>query len=44
MTHLRDGFALGAVIAAEWIISKKGVFSMHDVLFSSLDLTARSRG
>tara|TARA_B100000900_G_scaffold408150_1_gene421962 strand:+ start:350 stop:1069 length:720 start_codon:yes stop_codon:yes gene_type:complete len=31
----RDGFALGAVIASEWIISKKGVFSMHDVLFSS---------
>ena len=33
--YSRDGFALGAVIAAEWIISKKGVFSMHDVLFSS---------
>ena len=33
--HSRDGFALGAVIAAEWIISKKGVFCMHDVLFSS---------
>ena len=33
--HSRDGFALGAVIAAEWIISKKGVFSMHDVLSSS---------
>ena len=33
--HSRGGFALGAVIAAEWIISKKGVFSMHDVLFSS---------
>ena len=33
--HSRNGFALGAIIAAEWIISKKGVFSMHDVLFSS---------
>ena len=33
--YSRDGFAIGAVIAAEWIISKKGVFSMHDVLFSS---------
>lgn len=33
--HSRDGFALGAVIAAEWIVSKKGVFSMHDVLFST---------
>jgi len=28
----RDGFALGAVIAAEWIVDKKGVFSMDDVL------------
>ena len=33
--HSRDGFALGAVIAAEWIISKIGVFSMRDVLSSS---------
>ncbi|MBA6154240.1 4-hydroxy-tetrahydrodipicolinate reductase [Gelidibacter maritimus] len=30
--HNRDGFALGAVIAAEWIAGKKGVFSMKDVL------------
>lgn len=28
----RDGFAMGAIIAAEWIIGKKGVFSMQDVL------------
>src|SRR5690606_19409877 len=28
----RQGFALGAVIAAEWIIGKKGVFGMKDVL------------
>lgn len=28
----RDGFGLGAVIAAEWLIGKKGVFSMKDVL------------
>jgi len=28
----RDGFALGAVIAAEWIKNKKGVFKMSDVL------------
>lgn len=33
--HSRNGFALGAIIAAEWIMSKKGVFNMHDVLFSS---------
>lgn len=30
--HNRDGFALGAVIAAEWIFGKKGVFTMKDVL------------
>lgn len=30
--HNRDGFALGAVIAAEWLVGKKGVFSMKDVL------------
>ncbi|PQJ79037.1 4-hydroxy-tetrahydrodipicolinate reductase [Polaribacter porphyrae] len=30
--HNRKGFALGAVIAAEWIIGKQGNFSMKDVL------------
>ena len=30
--HNREGFALGAVVAAEWISGKKGVFSMKDVL------------
>ncbi len=30
--HNRQGFALGAVIAAEWLAGKKGVFSMDDVL------------
>jgi len=30
--HSREGFALGAVIAAEWILDKKGVFSMKNVL------------
>jgi 4-hydroxy-tetrahydrodipicolinate reductase len=28
----RDGFALGAVVAAEWIFGKTGVYSMKDVL------------
>ena len=28
----REGFALGAVIAAEWIIGKTGVYTMKDVL------------
>ena len=30
--HSRQGFALGAVIAAEWIQDKKGIFTMNDVL------------
>jgi len=30
--HSREGFASGAVVAAEWIQGKKGVFSMKDVL------------
>ncbi len=30
--HNRNGFALGAVVAAEWIIGKKGIFTMKDVL------------
>lgn len=30
--HNREGFALGAVIAAEWILGKTGVFTMKDVL------------
>lgn len=28
----RDGFAIGAIIAAEWIINKKGIYSMQDIL------------
>ena len=32
VAHNREGFALGAVLAAEWIQGKKGVFSMKDVL------------
>ena len=30
--HNRNGFALGAVIAAEWLQDKTGIFSMKDVL------------
>ncbi len=30
--HSRDGFALGAVLAAEFIHGKKGIFTMKDVL------------
>lgn len=32
VAHNREGFALGAVVASEWILGKKGVFSMKDVL------------
>jgi len=30
--HNRQGFALGAVVAAEWLCGKTGVFGMKDVL------------
>lgn len=30
--HNRSGFALGAVLAAEWLQNKKGVFGMDDLL------------
>ncbi|WP_310992131.1 4-hydroxy-tetrahydrodipicolinate reductase [Aequorivita marina] len=30
--HSRAGFAKGAILAAEWLIGKKGVFTMKDVL------------
>ena len=30
--HGRQGFALGAVVAAEWLIGKKGTFGMDDLL------------
>lgn len=32
IAHNRKGFALGSVMAAEWIIDKKGVFGMQDML------------
>lgn len=32
LAHNRKGFALGAVIAAEWVIGKKGVFGMSDLM------------
>lgn len=35
LTHTafgREGFASGAVVAAEWIVGKKGVFGMKDLL------------
>lgn len=38
MTHIahnRKGFALGAVIAAEWVKDKKGIFGMNDLLANS---------
>jgi 4-hydroxy-tetrahydrodipicolinate reductase len=32
VAHSRKGFALGAVIAAEWVKNKKGIFGMDDML------------
>ena len=28
----RDGFALGSIVAAEWLLSRKGVYTMKDLL------------
>lgn len=30
--HSREGFALGSVVAAEWLLGKKGTYTMKDVL------------
>lgn len=30
--HSREGFAQGAILAAEWVVGKKGCFQMRDVL------------
>ncbi|WP_461130829.1 4-hydroxy-tetrahydrodipicolinate reductase [Spirosoma aerophilum] len=30
--HSRQGFALGAVVAAEWLVGREGIFSMDDLL------------
>lgn len=32
VAHNRKGFALGAVLAAEWLKDKKGIFTINDVL------------
>lgn len=32
IAHNRKGFALGAVIAAEWIVGKKGIYGMSDLM------------
>lgn len=34
VAHSREGFALGAVIAAEWLVGRKGIFGMDDLLGS----------
>lgn len=30
--HNRKGFALGSVIAAEWLVTRKGIYTMNDVI------------
>jgi 4-hydroxy-tetrahydrodipicolinate reductase len=37
LAHNREGFALGAVIAAEWIVGKQGIYTMKDVLELNLN-------
>jgi 4-hydroxy-tetrahydrodipicolinate reductase len=36
--HDRSGFALGAVLAAEWIVDKKGFFTFEEFLWDHADL------
>lgn len=36
VAHNRKGFALGAVLAAEWLQKKKGIFGMDDLLNTSI--------
>ena len=36
IAHSRDGFALGAVVAAEWLKNRKGVFGMEQMLGGDL--------
>jgi 4-hydroxy-tetrahydrodipicolinate reductase len=38
VAHNREGFALGAVIAAEFLKDKKGIFTMKDVLELNLKI------
>ncbi len=33
----RAGFALGAVLAAEWVVNKKGLFTVEDFINSSIE-------
>ena len=30
--HSREGLAQGALLAAEWVAGKKGIFTMKDIL------------
>ncbi len=32
MAHSRQGFAVGAVVAAEWLVGREGIFGMDDLL------------
>ena len=34
--HNRKGFALGAVLAAEWVYNKNGIFGMQNLLSDKL--------
>lgn len=32
VAHSRQGFAVGAVVAAEWLVGREGIFGMNDLL------------
>ncbi|RPI02979.1 MAG: 4-hydroxy-tetrahydrodipicolinate reductase [Calditrichaeota bacterium] len=38
VAHGREGFALGAVRAAEWLIGRRGIFSMDDLMNDILNI------
>ncbi|MBN8822309.1 MULTISPECIES: 4-hydroxy-tetrahydrodipicolinate reductase [unclassified Spirosoma] len=41
VAHSRQGFALGAVVAAEWLVGREGVFGMDDLLGMLTEPSAR---
>ena len=47
LTHTarsRGGFAAGALLAARWVMGKRGVFAFEDVLDQVLDRTTKAEG
>ena len=41
--HSRQGFAVGAVVAAEWLIGREGIFGMDDLIGNDVVSVLRNR-